>query len=268
MIQLFVTDLDGTLLANSKGDIHAENVAAIKAWTEAGHIFAIASGRNPKEIQQIVAKHQLENVFCVGSNGALIITADNTLLAEHTMDYGLVSQIMPIARKHTCFRMAGSFSNYYIENRTLIYRLYEWYHGMKNIGIKKVEQLENDGIDIAKLLFTGQPKHLASLKKELDDHFIDAIDCYFSVPQCLEIMPKNVHKGTGVTLLAQSLHIPLTQVSVIGDGENDVPMFTIGATSFGMREGIPSAVQHADHLVNTVAEAIHYKLSEKIAVEA
>ncbi|MGL4819340.1 MAG: HAD family hydrolase [Bacilli bacterium] len=263
MRKLFVTDLDGTLLKNSKGEISESNRRAVKEWTESGHLFAIASGRNPKEILSVVKTLGLSDCYAIGSNGASVLDASGNVLLQHEMDKNVVTQIVQLARNYRAYRLVASFDTYYCENKNIMLRIIEWLHSAPSTSVDRLESVIQSDTPVAKMLFTGKSDGLLPLKDAIEAEFKAEVDCYFSVPTCLEIMPKAVHKGTGVEMLAHTLGIPLEHVYVVGDGENDIPMFNLRCTSFGMREGITNAISKADHVVVSVDEAIYCALTHE-----
>ena len=71
----------------------------------------------------------------------------------------------------------------------------------------------------------------------------------------------DANKGHGVTELARALGVPLEQVAVVGDGQNDVYMFKVAGLSIAVGNASDEVKQAADHVTDSneddgVAKAI------------
>lgn len=76
MKNLFVTDLDGTFVANSV-NVNMNDLAAYKKLKKLGD-FSIATGRSILEIEYIIAENDLEVTHMIGFNGAVIKSSSIT----------------------------------------------------------------------------------------------------------------------------------------------------------------------------------------------
>ena len=66
----------------------------------------------------------------------------------------------------------------------------------------------------------------------------------------IEISPINVHKGKGLQVLCQYLNIPLLDVIVVGDGDNDREALKMAGLAIVMDNAKESLKQFADVIVN------------------
>ncbi len=64
---------------------------------------------------------------------------------------------------------------------------------------------EHDGVDIAKVLYIGEPADLAQVAANLEREFGDALYVTYSLPDCLEVMTANVSKGRALQLVLERL---------------------------------------------------------------
>lgn len=71
-----------------------------------------------------------------------------------------------------------------------------------------------------------------------------------SQPYFLDITAPQANKGDGVAAIAQAAGVPLSQVAVIGDMANDLPMFAQAGLSIAMGQA-PEAVRAAATFVTT-----------------
>ena len=69
-----------------------------------------------------------------------------------------------------------------------------------------------------------------------------------------DITPPGHDKGTFVEAMAKRLGIPTSGVAVIGDMENDLPMFAKGGLSFAMGNASDDIKRHATHVTTSNEE--------------
>ncbi len=91
-VRLFATDLDGTLL-RSDGRVSDRSRAALAAAADAGLIVAFVTGRPPRWLDDVIEETGHLGV-AVGANGAVLYDlASERLLAEHTLEPGLMREL-------------------------------------------------------------------------------------------------------------------------------------------------------------------------------
>jgi len=66
----------------------------------------------------------------------------------------------------------------------------------------------------------------------------------------LDITDRSANKGTGVLALSKLMAIPMAEIAVIGDGDNDVAMFEQAGLSIAIGNGKPAAKAAADFLTD------------------
>jgi Cof subfamily protein (haloacid dehalogenase superfamily) len=70
----------------------------------------------------------------------------------------------------------------------------------------------------------------------------------------LDVTPPNVDKGTFVTTLSQQLGIPPAEITVLGDGENDLAMFRKAGVSIAMGNASEEVQRQATYVTKSNAE--------------
>lgn len=93
MIRMVVTDMDGTLLDGGK--ISARNYQAIQELQKAGIEFVIASGRDQKMIDPFREEYHL-SCECILGNGAEYRSADGELLGSAYMNKAIVQDVVEV----------------------------------------------------------------------------------------------------------------------------------------------------------------------------
>lgn len=82
-----------------------------------------------------------------------------------------------------------------------------------------------DGIN--KIFYTGKHETLLTLEKLLVSLYSDKVGIAFSRDDCLEVMPKDVHKGNAVVQALDVLGVDPADAVAFGDGMNDYEMLAM-----------------------------------------
>lgn len=278
MKKLIAIDLDGTLLS-SNIDISSENVSAIQAAQDAGHIVMICSGRAPEDIKAVIEKTPLQCPVA-GSNGTMVI-ADGKLLSQISIGLDNVKSVTKILNeKQFPFKIysnkgifvASTWSermlSFLEKNKDVMNHLTEKEYKLmteqpkETDSIKIFENLEDvlqiEGIAIQKFFIptiSGKEELIATLQ------VLEGISITTSGPFNIEIMDTNGHKGNGIRVMAEYFNIPIEDTVAIGDNFNDVPMLETAGLSVAMGNGDPAVKKIADVVTltnneNGVAHAI------------
>jgi hypothetical protein len=64
----------------------------------------------------------------------------------------------------------------------------------------------------------------------------------------IDILPKGVDKGVGVRALLQDWDRPRARVVAIGDGENDIGLFSVSDYAVAVANAVPSLRMAADEV--------------------
>jgi Cof subfamily protein (haloacid dehalogenase superfamily) len=100
---------------------------------------------------------------------------------------------------------------------------------------------------VAKIVgVSGDPEFLARCESDLRIVLGQKATIARSQPYYLDITSPGANKGDAFSKLAELLAIPTPEVAVIGDGHNDVPMFSRAGLSIAMGNASPEVQQAAD----------------------
>jgi Cof subfamily protein (haloacid dehalogenase superfamily) len=83
----------------------------------------------------------------------------------------------------------------------------------------------------------------------------------------LDVTPPGHDKGTFVTAMAKRLGIPASEIAVIGDMQNDLPMFARSGVSFAMGNATDDVKRHAAHVTASNEEDGFAKAMEVVLKE-
>ena len=231
-IKLFVTDMDGTLLNNSR-KISEGNKARIRQAVADGMIFTIATGRMYCSALPY-AKELGVDVPIITYNGALIKSVSGKILYTSYLSADMIKEILDFCTENGMYVQSYS-------NDELIYREmspqaaeYEVAAGVKGraVGEAIYDMVEN----VPKLLVvTDSPEDMPETLDKLQKHFGDRLMITQSAPTYIEMVNPGVTKADAVLKLAELMGVPEDKVLTIGDAGNDVPM--LKAVKYGVAMG-------------------------------
>lgn len=67
----------------------------------------------------------------------------------------------------------------------------------------------------------------------------------------LMILPHGVNKGTGLSEVLSSLHVPGNEVTCVGDGENDLSMFDVVGVRVALANSVDALKRRADYVAKS-----------------
>jgi HAD superfamily hydrolase (TIGR01484 family) len=101
---------------------------------------------------------------------------------------------------------------------------------------------------------------MSDLKKRFGSYF----EFNQSSKNLVDITPKGIDKGKTVAEIIDLLGYEKKQVASIGDSPNDISMFKMTGVSFAMANGHQDVIEHADHIVDSFAQAVEMILRKDV----
>ena len=253
-MKVFASDFDGTLRFYENGRIFSydEDSRAVRSFQQNGGLFGICTGR-PLDGILAVLDGRFEPDFYLVSSGAVLAEVKNgrkEIIRESTIPLSVAKKIYNQFKDQGMFYFHDEGKIYSIGGRgepTLI-----------QASVDDVDRLPADHI-------TGLSIGTASVQKAAETAaLINAVYgehvTAFQNVEYLDIIRAGQSKGTAVQAAKQQYHADL--IFGIGDSFNDIPMLDAADVSFTFRSSPPEVRAHADHEVDSVAEAI--AIAEKI----
>jgi len=256
-IRLIVMDMDGTLIYSPCLEIPPVNAAALREAAGRGIHLALCSGRMPDDAG-LFAAHAGIPMHVLSLNGTCCmdrplgpIRASTLIPPEVTAR--LMSVLLPsgmccgLFREHellithppeTDAELTRSWGTHSLspEGRCRVYRGTDQLDDMIKSGVNKIVVFDH--------LDSGL---LPQLTQEIERAVPEA-EITTSWARNLEINLHTVNKGTAVAGLAEELGIPMTQVMVIGDNDNDLAMLRCAGYSVAMGNASPAVRESARYI--------------------
>ena len=265
-ISCCIFDMDGTLLT-SENKISETDKKTLLELNREGVVIALATGRSHFQVLEYIDQLGISSpiITCNGAKISNPLTGEvisNRLLppedAKRLIDYA--------KRTNKEYLMYTDDYLYFAENGNR----YNFYMNYNNNAPKKYklpirlvsEYPENSPCDnISKILYYDHSESTENLEKIFNEHNTLTITSSFTA--AYEIMRAGTSKGIGVETLAKHLNIPMNEVVVFGDNENDRSMFETSAFSVAMGNGTDNIKAIADFVTKTNDECgITYALEQ------
>ncbi|XKM12975.1 Cof-type HAD-IIB family hydrolase [Orbaceae bacterium ac157xtp] len=228
MYCVVASDLDGTLLTP---DHHLSKYtkSVLQAIREKGIHFIFATGRHHIDVAQMRENMEID-AFMITSNGARIHDSYGQQIYSKTLEPSIVYQLAQIAKDDPLV-----YTHLYRGDDWLINKEDEFslqFFTDTKFGYQLFDPTGNFvANDVSKFYFTTTDdslyQHLGKLKQNIDHTFGDQITSTFSTLNCLEVMAKNVSKGSALKFLVERLGYTLQQSIAFGDGMNDYEMLSM-----------------------------------------
>lgn len=232
-VDLIAIDLDGTLLTSEKR-VHAASAEAIHEAIATGVTICLASGRLPLSIREFQQEIGFKGPI-IGNNGAIVEAPDRTLIAEHRLPRSVVETVLAMEPDVPADFTYYSWNELYRVSRSDVSdQLSDAARHTRARVLPRGEILDRT---IHKVLIVADAREIAGLRQRLEAS-LGGADYSFteSEPEFLEILPRQVHKGSALTELAAHLGVPLSRVAAIGDYLNDLEMLqTVGISGCPQR---------------------------------
>ena len=263
-VRLLALDLDDTLLQDDL-TISERDRDAVLAAERAGVQVLLASGRVREAMERYAGElGMLERPgFMISGNGTLITRTDN---GEEILRASLETELAVAA--YRVIDAAGLPAEIYIDDTACASRDSYWveqdcmFSGLNKRIVSDFEALLRE-TPAAKMLIPGDPSELAQLRPRLEQEFGGRFDTVISKPFFLEILPKDVDKGSALRRLAEQLGIAPRQIMAMGDAMNDAGMIRFAGIGVAPANAVPELkafadwVTTADNQNGAVAEAIY-----------
>ena len=256
-----ISDLDGTLL-NSEHKISDYTKRVIKSIIDSGIKFFIATGRHHTDVLAIKKILDLESTM-ITSNGARVHDQNNNEILARNIPLSISREIIDLklndeihtnlyAGDHWYTEKIASWTEEFHTESGFTYTLAN-FEDLKNTFITKFFYLHED------------PKVMADLEKKFKKLYSNKLNITMSLPICLEIMAKDVSKGTAITEILKLEGIKIEETIAFGDGLNDLEMLGLVGKGFIMKNGsqlLKDNLPHLEVIESNSSDGVAKKLEE------
>ena len=272
-IALVISDVDGTLVNHDK-QLAPATADAVRRLREAGVPFTLISARPPSGVLPLVATLGIEGPVGAFNGGTIFkapeYLADGVTVERHTIDPDVVRGMFALMKGEPVSAWVFSDGQWHADTLDNPHVRHERIAANQEPTVLADMSELYDTAD--KVTFVSDdPALLGRLTRAGQERFGDRATIGQSQTYYLDITDTAANKGTGVEALARAHDVPLAQVAVFGDMNNDVPMFDLAGFSVAMGQAPADVKARADAVSTSndedgVAHAIDTMILPRLGV--
>ncbi len=235
MTKLLISDIDGTLIRQGKVALDRQKLENFRK----SNTFVLCTGRNYDSFHHFTQKYAFDTFdYAILSNGAMLIDQEfNILYASEISLAVLKAQVAELATIEGINRLF------------LVINLKERIFDSVQDLLEAINDItESDSLLGLTMALTSNQAAQACFDqiKENPDLSIQHNHSY------IDIISQGTNKKSGIATLLSKLES--SRVQVIGDGENDIPMFETTDESYSFYDAPDSVKEKANYLVDCYVE--------------
>jgi hydroxymethylpyrimidine pyrophosphatase-like HAD family hydrolase len=242
---LIALDVDGTII--DYDEALSERVrAAVRSVVEAGHHVVVSTGRSVPAALPVLDRLGLREGWAVCSNGGVTLRLD-----PHRRDgYEIAERVtfdpapaLRLLRKHLPTAL------YAIEEVGLGYRLTAPFPPGELSGTLEFVPFDELLATPATRVIVRSPDHTpADFLRIVERVGLHGVSYAVGWTAWLDLAPDGVNKASALEPVRLALGVPPQRTVAVGDGRNDVEMFTWAARSVAMGQAEPELLAVADEV--------------------
>lgn len=250
MKKIIFSDLDGTLLTDDKR-ITEGNRTAIRAMTEAGHSFVIATGRPFESAYKISQELGLngEGCYIVSYNGSHVYDCcQKKALLDKKLSMETVRELFGFAWTEGLYIQTYQDGEIVTKERTEELDFYEKNTNLPGCPKEDVFSYLTKEPNKAIVIDLHDHKRLLRFQKKHEAWAKGKCRLIFSNAQYLEVIAEGVSKQTGIEFLTDYLGVDQKNVIAVGDEVNDIEMIRAAGIGVAVQNANPAAKEAADYV--------------------
>jgi len=209
-----------------------------------GITFAVISSRATRGLRMLVDPLQLTTPIC-GFNGGVIARPDLSVITEHLLAPEIARRAVDLLDAHNIQVWIFTGQDWLVRDSGGSYiEREERTVGFRPTLVKDFGAYLDSAVKIVGV--SANFEALAECERDMRAVLADQASVVRSQAYYLDITHPMANKGIALSALAELLNIPLAEMAVIGDGDNDVAMFARSGLSIAMGNASPEVRQAAD----------------------
>lgn len=263
-------DFDGTSTMRD-GSVSKYTAEAIDRYISNGGVFIINTGRSYLSVCERLSELYIKpNNFPVACLQGGQIWQNGKLLYSHTMEKDEVIKILTDFENNTnSYMQLYAGENLYAKEPHHFALAYEQATGTKQQFVGKLSTYirENNPAIDKLLVIADRADTLSAYNKYSCDTSFKNTKFVYSTPLFFECIPSQSGKDSALKIFADMYNLELSEVSAIGDGNNDLDMIKIAGYSGAMNNGVRELKELADVVVPDCNEHGLAQFIESLIIE-
>lgn len=233
MIKLIASDLDGTLLPETK-KIPSDFFDVLDEILARGIVFAVASGRTYTAVDHLFPQRYLDKIAFICDNGACVYRGGKIVHTD-ALDDQTYFEFVDACEQIGGFNLVACASGgvYHLRSSDDFFKeVGKFYRNHKVID--NFHDVRDTVYKLAVCDMLGAQEHG---KPALDKLFKDRLNIQVSGKTWMDVMAVGVNKGTALVSLQKQLGVSRDETMAFGDYFNDVDMLRAAKWSFCPENG-------------------------------
>lgn len=223
---LLISDLDGTLI-NSQHFISQENLDAISHFMKYGGSFAVATGRTKDNIRPYVRNLVLNGPCILYNGGGIYSFQEERFLETEFLDRNAVENYISYCINNCKNMVVEIFTPEMMYIITPDHIVDPYVKNEKQV-FSRTTLDDVMKMDWIKVLLYDSPESLQKAQLVFEEfNLSDKVDSFFSQIFYLELIKKNVSKGSALQRLKNSHLYRDKKIIAVGDYDNDIEMIRL-----------------------------------------
>ncbi len=252
MIKLIASDMDGTLLQNGIRQVSREQLSIIKELTDAGIMFAPASGRQYINLMRNFEPVR-DKLIYICENGSFVKYKGETIYKK-SLDRNLGLAIMEdIYKRDGCEVLLSGEETSYIMPKSESYEEHMVNYVKNDVTVvRSFHEVKEDFIKISVYAQDGICNHSQYFHNKWSGYVKDTVSgaCW------QDFVMKGVHKGNALACIQERFNINVSETMAFGDNYNDIEMFGRAYYSYAMNSAADDVKKAARYTSDTVQEVL------------
>ncbi len=248
---IIVSDLDGTLLPSDKKPLERD-LAAIRAFEQAGGRFVIATGRTIQAAERYQTMLGLETPMIVYNGAAIYDKQQDKVLFSESLpsEAPAMTQAIMEAWPETGVEVLRAENAYVVRNNEQE-RLHIELCGVSPCYCSLEDVPEGSWL---KVLFAAPSEEIPALAADIAAMGYENVDFIRSAGIFYEMLPKNVTKGSALTAYRKLPGMEDVTFVAVGDYDNDLAMLQAADFSAAPANALPEVKAAADLVLERTCE--------------
>ena len=237
MIRLVIVDMDGTFLDDEK-KMSPEADKVINSLRDKGVIFCVASGRQLASIKKEFKNH-IDDMIFIAENGT-VVEFEGKIIVHEKFSREIAHEVIKRVKEMDGKRIVYStkYTSYIDLDDEEAKKNIEIYLPNHKV-VDSFYDIEEDPVKMA--IYT--PQGMDTGMEKLIEDFSDIATVCTSGFEWVDIIPKNVNKGTSVRKVQEILGITPEETMAFGDQMNDFEMLNSVYYSYAMENAVDEIKQ-------------------------
>lgn len=231
VIRAVVSDVDGTLVTSAKV-LTERAIAAVAELGNRAIPFTIISSRQPRGMRALLAPLRI-SLPIAAFNGGVIAAPDLKAVEEHLLPQGVARRALASLQSRGVQTWVFTGEDWLVRDRCAPHVEHETH--TVDFGPRVVDDFAPFSNRAAKIVGVSEDHaELTQCEQRLRDELGASATIAFSQRYYLDVTHPLANKGHGLTALAKTVGLSPTEIAVVGDGNNDIPMFAHAGFSVAM----------------------------------